>query len=163
MKKYFFCILAVTLLDIMNVSAQNETLAEGMKNGIGNQRAFKVYNNPTQDKTDQFEIQGFGGTTFTASNTADGSTNSYNHSLKVIVGLVPNKAGNNNFQLNFYSPGENIQQAATYTDGILNIYYPVSVYDAIRSKLEQAFAAKKKVTVKVIQKPNGYREGVLVL
>ena len=42
-----------------------------------------------------------------------------------------------------------MQQAATYSDGTLNIYYPVAVYDDIRTKLEQAFAARKKVTVKV--------------
>lgn len=125
-------------------------------------RVFKVYNNPSQEKTDQFDVTGFGGTTFTASNTADGTTNSFNHNVQIIVALTSAKAGSN-FQLNFYSTPNSIQQAATYTEGVLNIYYPVELYEAIRTKLEQAFAAKKKVTVKVIQKPNGYREGTLIL
>src|SRR5688572_14811587 len=73
-------------------------------------RVFKVYNNPSQEKTDQFDITGFGGTTFTASNTADGTTNSFNHNVQVIVGLTSAKAGSN-FQLNFYSSPNNIQQA----------------------------------------------------
>ena len=116
------------------------------------------------EKNDQFEIQGFGGTTFTASNTVDGSTNSYKHSLKIVVGLVPVvKTGNTNFKLIFYSPTDNIQEAATYSDGTLNIYFPEAVYEDIKAKLEQAFAARKKVMVKVIQKPDGYREGTLVL
>jgi hypothetical protein len=162
MKKHFFKALCIALLSTGSVTAQvSETEFSKAPAGV---RAFKVYNNPTQEKTDQFDIQGFGGTTFTASNTADGTTNSFKHSLQIIVTLVPvNKTGNKNFQLNFYSPTENIQQAATYTDETLNIYYPVTVYDAIRAKLEQAFAARKKVMVKVIQKPNGYREGTLVL
>ena len=125
-------------------------------------RVFKVYNNPTQEKTDQFDITGIGGTTFVASNTADGTANSFLHNVQVIVKLNTSKAGSD-FQLNFYSSPNNVQQAATYTDGVLNIYYPVELYDAVRTRLEQALAAKKKVTVKVVQKPNGYREGTLVL
>ena len=167
MKKNFFYTLCISLLGTVCVSAQqndNPESSRPMLPGRGSGAVFKVYHNPTQEKTDQFEISGVGGTTFTASNTADGTINSYKHSLQIVVALIPaNKTGNNNFQLNFYSPTDNVQQAATYFDGTLNIYYPVTVYDDIRTKLEQAFAAKKKVTVKVVQKPNGYREGTIVL
>lgn len=160
MKKYLFYILSILFAGTLTASAQpSETTP---LKGTTGQRVFKVYNNPTQEKTDQFDITGFGGTTFTASNTTDGTTNSFNHNVQIIVGLTTAKAGNN-FQLNFYNSPNSIQQAATYTDGTLNIYYPVQLYDAIRTKLEQAFAARKKVTVKVIQKPNGYREGTLIL
>ena len=164
MKKYFVFALNIVVLGTGNISAQASDKASDNVPTLGRTLIFKVNNNPSQEKTDQFEIQSLGGTTFTASNTTDGSTNSYKHSLQIIVGLIPaNKSGNNNFQLNFYSSADNIQQAATYNDGTLNIYYPVTVYDAIRTKLEQAFAARKKVMVKVIQKPNGYREGTLIL
>lgn len=163
MKKYFFSFLCIAFLSSVSVSAQDsETIISRVK--PQGQQIFKVYNNPTRDKTDQFEIQGLGGTTFTTSNTIDGTANSYKHSLQIIVALTPvNKTGNNNFQLIFYSPNDNIQQAATYNDGTLNIYFPVAVYDDIKTKLEQSFAARKKVTVKVIQKTNGYREGTLIL
>lgn len=165
MKKYFFYTFCIALLGPAMVSAQpNETSPTKLLIDGSGQRVFKVYNNPLQDKTDQFEIQGLGGTTFTASNTSDGTTDSYKHSLQIVVTLIPaNKAGNNNFRLIFYSLNDNIQQAATYSDGTLNIYFPEAVYEDIKSKLEQAFAARKKVTVKVIQKPNGYREGTLIL
>jgi len=128
------------------------------------QQIFKIYNEVKQDKTEQFEIQGLGGTTFTASNTIDGTAYSYKHSLQITVSLVPvNKGGNSNYQLVFYSANDNMQEAATYKDGTVSIYYPVAVYDDIKTKLEQAFAARKKVTVKVTQKTNGYREGTLIL
>ncbi|HQW44946.1 MAG: hypothetical protein IPP02_06315 [Chitinophagaceae bacterium] len=160
MKKLFIWVLFFISAGTLTVSAQNDSEISKAPQG---RIAFKIYN-PTEDKTDLFDIQGIGGTTFTVSNTADGSTNSYKHSLQVVIKLIPaNKTGNNNFQLNFYSPNENIQQAATYADGTLNIYYPVAIYEDIRTRLEQAFTAKRKVTVKVIQKTNGYREATLVL
>jgi hypothetical protein len=161
MKKLFLCSLCVSILGLSQALAQ-PTDGDGSKNGPAGVRVFKVYNNPTTDKTDQFDIQSIGGTTFMASNTADGTTNSYNHTLQINVSLVPVRTGNNNFQLVFYSESQNVPQAATYADGVLNIYYPISFYDGIRQKLEQALAAKKKVYVKVVQKPNGYREGTLV-
>lgn len=158
MKQLFFLVLLTGCL------AYTGRAQEGSKTLNPGQLLFKVYNNPEKDQTDQFEIQALGTTTFTASNTADGSANSYRHSLQIVLGLIPvNRNASSNFQLLFYSPHDNIQQAASYKDGTLSIYYPVSVYDDIRTKLEQALAAKKKVTVKVVQKPNGYREGTLVL
>jgi len=163
MKKHFFYVLCMALISSGSVVAQ-EGDGTNSRTKTLIQQVFKVYNNPPQDKTDQFEISGIGGTTFTASNTTDGTVSSYKHSLQIVVTLTPvNKTGNNNYQLVFYSPNDNMQQAATYGDGTLNIYYPVAVYDDIKTKLEQAFAARKKVTVKVIQKTNGYREGTLIL
>jgi hypothetical protein len=159
MKKHLFLSCCIVCASAIAVSAQSSEIVPGT---VGGGREFKVYNNPTQDKTDQFDITGIGGTTFTASNTADGTAKSYAHSVQIIVSLNTNKAGTN-FQLNFYSSSKNIQQAATATDGTVNIYYPVELYDAVRTRLEQALAARKKVTVKVVQKTNGYREGTLVL
>ena len=162
MNKKYFCLLFIALIGSISVSAQeSETIIPRAK-PIG-QQIFKIYNNPTQDKTDQFDIQGLGGTTFTSSNIIDGTANSYKHSLQIVVALTPvNKTEKSDFQLIFYSPNDNIQQAAIYKDGRLNIYYPVGVYEDIKSKLEQAFAARKKVSVRVIQKTNGYREGTLI-
>lgn len=164
MKKYFFYAICISLLGTVNVSGQTNDASTGSRTNLPAKQVFKVYNTVSEEKNNQFEIQGLGGTTFTASNTVDGSTNSYKHSLKIVVGLVPAvKTGNNNFRLIFYSPSDNIQEAANYSDGTLNIYFPESVYEDIKVKLEQAFAARKKVMVKVIQKPDGYREGTLVL
>lgn len=116
-----------------------------------------------KDKLEEYQIAGIGTTSFKASNTVDGTANSFNHSLLIQVTLVPmNKASINGVNLVFYSPNDNIGHAASFKDGYLNIYYPVALYQSLRDKLEQAIAAKKKVTVKVIQKTDGYREGTLV-
>ena len=164
MKKPFIYTICIALLVSSFVAAQkndanvNTTTTDGRTS----QRLFKVHNNPTQDKTDQFEVQGIGGTIFTAANTVDGTANSYIHSPKITVALLPMNNKNGSFQLVFYSPSEKLTQAATYSDGVLNIYYPISFYEGIKEKLNQAIAAKKKVYIKVIQKTDGYREGSLI-
>jgi hypothetical protein len=163
MKKLLFCSLCVSAIGLLSASAQPTDVDIGSKLPA---RQFKVYNNPTTDKNDQFEIQSLGGTTFLASNTVDGTANSYKHTLQINMSLIPIKTtsvpAGANFQLVFYSELQPVQQAATYTDGVLNIYYPISFYDGVREKLEQALLAKRKVYVKVVQKPNGYREGTLI-
>jgi hypothetical protein len=163
MKKHIYCAVLFVFAGSLTLSAQEaETLNPALR--PPGQQVFKYRNTITQDKTEQFEIQGLGGTNFTSSNTVDGTAGSYKHSLQISVALVPvNKAGNSNYQLIFYSPNDNMPEAVTSKDGSVSIYYPLSVYDDIRSKLEQAFTARKKVTVKVTQKTNGYREGTLVL
>ena len=166
MKKYFFYISCPLLFISFAVCAQNEPASRtSTPDPVLSKRVFKVYNNPDQDKTDQVEVQGPGGITFTTSNTADGTTNSYKHSPQINLTLIPVKngiSGTNSIQLVFYSPTENIQQAASSGAGVLSIYYPLSMYDGIKEKLDQSIAAKKKIVVKVIQKTNGYREGSLI-
>lgn len=164
MKKHFFYFLCFGLFGATAAMAQQaETLVSAAAQDANKgARAFKT-KTFVQDTNEQFEIQGFGGTTFITSNTVDGTYNSYKHSLQIVVGLIPvNKTGNIAFQLTFYSPNDNIQQAAVYADSKVNVYFPEAVYEDIRTKLEQAFAAKKKVTLKVIQKTDGYREGTLI-
>ena len=166
MKKYFFYVFCPFLFIPVTVSAQNETNSRvSSPDAVLSQRVFKVYNNPDRDKTDQIEIQGLGGVTFTTSNTADGTTNSYKHSPEINLTLIPVKggtSGTSSIQLIFYSPVENIQQAASSNTGVLSIYYPLSMYDGIKEKLDQSIAAKKKIVVKVTQRTNGYREGSLI-
>ena len=53
--------------------------------------------------------------------------------------------------------------AAEVSNNVYSIYFPVTMYSEIREKLDQAFAARKKVKVKVLQGKNGYREGTLIL
>lgn len=164
MKKHFiFSFFAVILFSAITSAQPAETDANAVRTAEGNfiKRQFKVTNNPAQDKTDQFEITSIGSVTFTTSNTVDGTTNSYKHTQKITLQLFPagNKTGT--YLLNFYPENQNIPEAASYTDGTLNIYYPLSMLSTVKESLEKALAAKKKVFVKVTQKPNGYREGTL--
>lgn len=116
-----------------------------------------------EDKIDLIEVTGIGTSAFSTSNTFDGTTSSYKHSLKITVGLLTSGANKEGFQLVFYSPTELIPYAANSDAGVTYVYYPISLYDAIKLKLDQSFAAKKKVQLKVTQKKDGFREGVLVL
>jgi hypothetical protein len=169
MKKYFIYMLAMGLFSATTGVAQtgldvNSKPTPVANNGSTGEKAFKS-RTIRQDTNELFEIQGMGGTTFTSSNTMDGTTNSFKHSLQILVGLTPvpkTPVTTSTFQLIFYSPNDNIQQAASSAENKVNIYFPVAVYEDVRSKLEQAFAAKKKVTIKVIQRLDGYREGTII-
>lgn len=164
MKKNLFCsFLAGLFLSAVAIAQSSETSQNAAASRFTIRQQIGKTENPTQDKSDLFEIQGLGGTTFTASNTYDGGMNSYKHSLLVTVTLIPlNKAGNNDFRVVFYSDPTGIPQAASYNGGVLNIYYPISFYEGIKEKLEQSLAIKKKIQVKVIQTTTGYREGSLI-
>lgn len=118
--------------------------------------------NPASDRNESWEVRAVSGVSFAASNTADGSTNSYKHFLRITMTLqmADPKAGN--CQLVFYSPNDPSPYAAGRPEGILSIYYPISVYSDIKEKLEQSLQARRKVTVKITEKTNGFREGVLI-
>jgi hypothetical protein len=115
-----------------------------------------------QDKDDMIEIQGVGGTAFTAYNNYDGSPASYNQMIQISVTLIPALGGSYSFAIIFYSPTVNISEAAFYDQGSLNIFYPLSMYNDIKAKISETLNDKKKIYVRVIQKVNGYREGSLI-
>jgi hypothetical protein len=119
--------------------------------------------NPKQDETHQFEISGAGTTVFSTSNVADGTVNTYKHNQQITVSLVPADKSKGEFQVIFYSDPKEVPQTANYTDKKVAVYYPIQLYESIKEKLDQAFSARKKVYVKVVQKTNGFREGSLIL
>lgn len=122
--------------------------------------AFKPQN-PAEDKTETCDVTGLGTCVFSVSNISDGTVKSYKHALRITLGLLTsNKSGN--YQLVFYSEGEDIPYAVSATDGKVSIFYPSGLYDDIKQKLEQSIATKKKVQLKVIQQTNGYKEGILI-
>ena len=124
-------------------------------------RIFKT-RQPEKDLTESWEVAALGQTSYTASNVMDGSVNSFQHSIRIVVGLSTPAYKTGSYQLVFYGADEKIQQAASLENGVVSIYYPLATYEALRSRLEQALVARKKVQVKMAQKTNGYREGVLV-
>ncbi|MFN4893210.1 MAG: hypothetical protein ACK5G0_05540 [Bacteroidota bacterium] len=149
----------------MSLFAQPEDVVmnvhEVSSNATLQKRVFKAAQ-PTEDKVELIDVVGLGQTTYTASNVMDGSVKSFEHSMRILVAL--NMGGNKPgaCQLVFYSAAEKIQQAASAENGTVSIYYPISVYESLRSRLEQALIARKKVQVKVTLKTTGFREGVLI-
>ncbi len=153
-KKLFFTFCTVCLVSAFAM-AQNESLA-----GSTSKAMYKAQN-PAQDKTDIFEVTGTGGATFTTTNISDGTSSSYKHSLRIILALIT-KDNKGHVNLVFYTEGDNMPYAAASENGALNVYYPRSMYESIKEKLDQWIAAKKKIQIKVIQKTDGYREGTLI-
>lgn len=166
MKKHFFLILSFSFFIALAGSAQNTQMTDAVSGSSnGSQKISYKMNSAIKENTlDQFDIQSIGGTTFTASNTANGTANSFLHNLQINVTLLPtNKTLKSSIQLIFYSTPVNIYQAAYNNDGVIAVFFPMSMYDGIKKSLEESIAAKKKVVVKVVQKTDGYREGTLVL
>jgi len=163
MRKHFMLAFLSFLCFGLVVSAQNDAdLNTARNNDRLSKRMFKA-NNPLEDKTDMFEVTGVGGTVFTTSNTSDGTANSYKHSQKITLSLAVLNGKSNSFQLVFFSPDNEIPYSASFADGSLSIYFPISMYEEVKQKLDQSLAARKKVQLKVIQKKDGYREGTLIL
>jgi hypothetical protein len=157
--------LVVVMGASMSLFAQREDVdmnATGVLTDASLQkRAFKVAQ-PTEDRAELIDVVGIGQTTYTASNVMDGTVKSFEHSMRILVTLNTGGSKPVACQLVFHSAAEKIQQAASAEKGTVSIYYPLSVYESMRSRLEQALAVRKKVQVKVTLKTTGFREGVII-
>jgi hypothetical protein len=65
------------------------------------------------------------------------------------------------FQIVFYNNSDLVPYSIEKEGLVNSVFIPVSFFDIVRAKLEQAVAAKKKVQLKVSSKKDGYREAVL--
>ncbi len=165
MKKNFLLLVAGCMAFSSAVLAQKSETGFSDANtvvvdGKALKRSFKP-ENPTENKSSTVDVTGAGVSSFTASNTSDGSPDSYKHKLQITVALTTTSK-TNTFQLVFYSENTSMPYAVQETAGLITIYYPISVYSDIREKLEQSLAAKKKVQIKVQQQTNGYKEGTII-
>lgn len=160
MKKFLICTLCGLLFLSMKSISQptlNVPDAPAVKATLGRNSVIK------ENKEDILEITGIGTSTFATSSTFSGTASSYKYSLKINVALLTSSANKESFQLVFYSPEEALPLAATSEAGVTYAYYPISLYEAIKLKLDQSLAAKKKVQLKVTLRTDGFREAVLIL
>ena len=117
-----------------------------------------------ENKESVVEIIGIGNSTFATSSNFEGTASSYKYSLKITLSLLLSSASKETFQLVFYSPEDAaLPQAASFQDGVTTVFYPISLYEAIKFKLDQSFTLKKKVQLKVTLHTDGFREGILIL
>ena len=121
-------------------------------------QAFKVI--PAEEKSELFDIIGIGAVSISVSNIADGTPNSYNHNSRVTIPLVI-AANKGVFQIVFYNNSDLVPYSIEKEGLVNSVFIPVTFFDIVRAKLEQAVAAKKKVQLKVSSKKDGYREAVL--
>lgn len=111
------------------------------------------------DKSERIEVLAIGGPSFWVANTADGTVASYDHAVRISypLTLVGNRSG---YQLVFYSEKDKIPYAVETKEGITSIYFPMSAHESLRTRLEQALVLKKRVSLKLVQRMDGYREAL---
>ncbi len=162
MKKILLMAFAMGIIVVSQAQLQ-ETVRDdgGMLDANLQKRVFKAYQ-PEADRTDVYDVTALGQTTYTASNTSDGSVASFKHSMRIVLALVTPGYKGGACQLVFYGPDDKVQQAAAIDKGAVSIFYPLAIYESMRSRLEQAIIARKKIQIKITQKTDGYREGVLI-
>jgi hypothetical protein len=157
-RKFLFFVSGMLICTLFALGQNTENVIESrMQQG----RAFKSIM-PQQEKSDSYEVTGSKLISISVANTADGSQNSYKHAMRLVLGLSFSNPKAGPAQLVFYSGGESIPYAEITENGVLNIYYPYEVYETIRQRLEESLAARRKVQLKITEKPTGYREAVLV-
>ncbi|MBL0152645.1 MAG: hypothetical protein IPP93_03835 [Chitinophagaceae bacterium] len=163
-KQIILSALAISFLALQAGAQKAETMENAQGNSQTSGRNTVLFKplNPEEDKTETVDISGVGAATFISSNFADGTPASYRHTQMVTLKLqaAGNKPGS--YQLVFYPEKAEIKEAAASRDGVLSIYYPLSMFTTIKTTLEQNLAARKKVSVKVVMQKDGYREGSLV-
>jgi hypothetical protein len=169
MKKYLFFTICGLGLIITSAFAQNSTgtlseskTSEARMSDIDKSIKLKSKNNITVDESEVLNVTGISGSAFTVWNTADGTEKSYNHELRVVVSLNIAENKSQKYQLVFYSSGDKIPFAVGNDVTSFSVFYPISMYESIKQKLEQSLNAKKRVQLKVIRKSDGYREGTLI-
>lgn len=118
---------------------------------------------PREDRSILVEVTGTGDMTFSVTNTASGTaTNmSYSHSDKIVI-LLRTNSRDTSYQLVFYSADEEFKKVYSEEGAVRSIYFPMSMYADIRTKLEQSFAARKKVQLKLTFKKEEYNEAKLL-
>jgi hypothetical protein len=112
------------------------------------------------DNVETIEVIGLGTPSFKASNMADGTYSSYEHSLRVGYPLVLS-GGKSGYALCFYGATEKIPYAVETQGGITTFYFPFATHDLIKGRIEQTIATKKKIVVKLTQQADGYREAII--
>jgi hypothetical protein len=157
-RKLMLIVMSVMVAAFANAQDPMGNVITG--NSGGNRIQFKAQN-PAQDKTDVITVTAINGAVFSTSNTADGTSGSYKHNLRITLSLQTN-VKTSGYQLVFYSNNEDMPYAAATDNNVVTVYFPISVYESVKEKLDQALAARKSVQLKVTQKTNGYREGTLV-
>jgi hypothetical protein len=109
------------------------------------------------DNVELIDVVALGTSSFKVSNMADGTYGSYDHSLRITYPLVL-AGGKTGYLLCFYGASEKIPYSVETKAGLTTIYFPVSTHDVIKTRIEQTLATKKKITIKLSQLADGYRE-----
>jgi len=117
---------------------------------------------PAEAIQETFDILGFGVPSFSISNHANGTEESYLHQLRVSYPLLIS-GGKSNIQIIFYGIGDKVPYSVVKEDTGAIVYFPLQVHDQLRTRVEQAIASRKKVQLRINIKPSGFREAVWLI
>ena len=116
----------------------------------------------TSPQLEILEVVGLGMPSFTVSNMADGTQDSYSHSLRVTYSLQIN-GGRAGFQVVFYGLNDKIPYAVAQEGNLTSVFMPYQVHEHLKGRIEQALAARRKVQLKINLLPSGLREATWVI
>ena len=158
MKKYILLTTCPALFITLGLFAQKENISSaGLINGTANTKEQYYALHPKEDKSDIIDITGLGNISFGVYNQTGGTAGSmgYTHSENIVLSLITNVKGSN-YQLVFYSDKENLAKIVNQEGDLTSVYFPMSMYNDIKQKLDQAISQKKKAQLKLVQKTIGY-------
>ncbi len=165
MKKYL--LILVCIISVCNISSFGQATdidPASIKNGVkvrNNKGEYYGIINPSKDINNEYIITGTTIASFSVSNKADGSSNSFKHTQRVVLNLVTaNK--NDKLELVFYAGADEMPYTVNQVKELISAYYPISMYESIKQKLDESLSSKKKVILKVEMKTDGYREAQLI-
>jgi hypothetical protein len=165
--KRILLLLSATLVTSLVFAQPGETQEGAINKSVSLGKAQQKQNeamnnrNKNEDKLDVLDITGLGGSVFSTMNYPTVSATATPLSLKITLSLLTgaNKAAG--YQLVFSPDTDKKPYAVETQNGITSVFFPIDTFEIINQKLDNA-VGKKKVQLKIIQNPNGYREGLLV-
>jgi len=163
MRKLFFLLVFSLFSQFAMTSNAQNVFIEDVRTDQATVVPKKMEFKPTQQLSDNVEIIeliSLGTPTIKISNMADGTKRSYDHALRISYPLVL-ASGKTGYQLCFYNTPEIMPYTVETKAGITSIYFPVSIHDVIKNRIDQTLAAKKKIAIKLTQLIDGYREAIL--
>lgn len=161
-KKSTYFILSLTLFTQLLFPSEGQAqITDDMVVRQQESRLFKAAK-VTSPQQELLDVTGLGLPSFIVSNIADGSLESYSHTLRVIYPLQMG-GGRTGFQLVFYGQSDKVPYAVAQEGNITSIYVPYSVHDHLKGKIEQTLSGRRKVQVKINLLPSGLREATWII
>jgi len=157
-------LFSLLLLPITSWGQAQETYADEQRQQLLRRKEAMLFKPVSITETTQevIEVIGLGSPSFSVSNNADGTEGSYAHQLRVSYPLQT-VGGKNGYQIIFYGVGEKIPYSVVKEDGKTVVYFPFQIHDQLKSKIEQALNARKKVQLKLLLEPSGIREATWII
>lgn len=156
-----FSFLSLSIISFSQKSESDPSAITGQtdKERVKQQIALST-RNINDDKIEIIEVSGYNSSSFSTMNYPDASSRSSSQLVsRINVKLVTNKTESYHFV--FFPDNERVGYSIDRQNGVTSIFYPLSMYQYIIGKMDQVITSKKKLQLKLISNPNGYKEAIL--